>query len=590
MRNRYYREELEYLRELGRAFAREHPTLAPALAEAGSDPDVERVLEGTAFLTGAVREKLEDELPEITQTLLQMLWPHYLRPVPATTVLEFQHPARPKVAGTARIPRGETEVESVPVDGTPCRFRTVFDVAFHPLRIAEARLEGEGRGALRLRLELLPGAKPEELALDPLRLHLHGELAEASTLRLWLLRHLREVALEVGAGSRRTRERVLPGGAEAVRPAGFDTAGEALFPYPPHAFEGYRLLQEYFTLPQKLLFLDVHGLGALAELEPETGFDLVFRFAERPPESLRVSAESLRLHCTPAVNLTARDAEPIRLDHRRSRYLLRPADPEPDHFEVYSVDRVVGVDRGSTRAREYASFFSFQHGTLPGEERTPFYKLTRRPAVGKPNSDCYLGFASEEAEAVLPAEETVSCELTCTNRRLPEGLKPGDVARHTDRSPPFADFRNLGAPTPSIHPPLEGGLAWRLVAHLAASPVSLASAETLRSVLGLYDFRALTDRQAARASALRLEGLAALRAAPEERVFRGTPLRGMHTEIELLEERFASEGELHLFASVLEAFLALYVSINAFSRVTVRGRQKGEVYAWPPRVGTQLRL
>src|SRR5262245_18819740 len=114
MLNRYYQEELDFLRELGREFAREHPTLAPALAEAGSDPDVERVLEGTAFLTGSVRRKLEDDLPEITQALLEMLWPHYLRPVPSTAIVEFAHPPKPKITGSERVPRGKTELESVP--------------------------------------------------------------------------------------------------------------------------------------------------------------------------------------------------------------------------------------------------------------------------------------------------------------------------------------------------------------------------------------------------------------------------------------------------------------------------------------------
>ena len=588
MLNRFYQEELEFLRELGREFAQEYPTLAPALAETGSDPDVERVLEGTAFLTGALRRKLDDDLPEITQTLLEMLWPHYLRPVPSTAIVEMVHPAKPKISGTEHVPRHSTELESVPVDGTPCRFRTCYDVEVSPLRVIEASFESAGRGALRLRFELLPGAKREELRLDPLRLYLHGDLAVTSNLYLWLVRHVEGGYLEL-PGPRGRAQRVALPARPAIRAVGFDEH-EALLPYPRHSFPGYRLLQEYFALPQKFLFVDLHGLAALSSLGAAESFDVVLRFRERPPEGMRAAAENFRLHCTPVVNLVGRDADPIRLDHRRSSYLLRPADPEPNHFEVFSVDRVTGLAPGSGRRREYLPFHSFRHGMGVGDARAVYYKVTRKPAIGKPNSDCYVGFVTAEERGVLPETEAVSLELTCTNRRIAESLKPGDINRHTDSSPSFVEFRNLTPPTPSVMPDLEGDLHWRLISHLSLNFASLSSPETLRGLLGLYNFQALYDRQASRANELRLEAIAKVEASPAERLFKGAPMRGIHTRIELQEDRFASEGELYLFASVLEEFLALYVTVNAFSQLTVRGAQRGEVYAWRPRVGRQTML
>ena len=588
MFTRYFQQELEFLRQLGREFAREHPTLAPFLADLGSDPDVERVLEGTAFLTGAIRQKLEDDLPELMHTLLDMLCPHYLRPIPSTTIVEFVHPEKPRVASTQRIAATTTELESVPVDGTPCRFRTTSDVSFHPLRLVQASLESGGRGALRLRLEWLANAKPDELRLDPLRLHLHGDLPTASTLWLWLLRHVEAVEIEVPRKSGPpTRSRVV-GRPATIRPVGLGET-DALLPYPPHSFPGYRLLQEYFTLPQKFLFVDVAGIPPLASLEPEGGFELWFRFRERPPESLRVSTDNVRLHCTPAVNLLSCDAEPIRLDHRQSSYYLRPADRSPDHFEVYTVDRVEGLAHGTGERREYLPFNSFRHG-MAADDRAVYYTMKREPAVGRPNSDCSMGFVTVEARGTLPQVETLSVGLTCTNRRLSEGLKPGDVRRHVETSPQFAEFRNIGPLTVSVLPPLQDGFLWRLVSHLSLNLSSLQSPEALRGVLSLYDFHALHDRQAARASQLRLEAISSVSSRAADRVFRGTPMRGIATRIELVEERFASEGELYLFGSVLEEFLALYVTVNAFSQLTVRGASHGEIYEWPARVGRQFIL
>ena len=88
MFNKYYQDELTYLRELGREFAAAYPAIAPMLAERG-DPDVERLLEGVAFLTGKIRQKLDDELPEVIHSIAALLFPHYLRQIPATSVIEF---------------------------------------------------------------------------------------------------------------------------------------------------------------------------------------------------------------------------------------------------------------------------------------------------------------------------------------------------------------------------------------------------------------------------------------------------------------------------------------------------------------------
>src|SRR5262249_18676828 len=77
--NKYYQDELAYLRELGREFAQAYPQLAPMLADRGGDPDVERLLEGTAFLTARVREKLDDELPEAIHAIAELIFPQLVR-------------------------------------------------------------------------------------------------------------------------------------------------------------------------------------------------------------------------------------------------------------------------------------------------------------------------------------------------------------------------------------------------------------------------------------------------------------------------------------------------------------------------------
>jgi len=506
----------------------------------------------------------------------------------ANSIVEFFHPQQPKISATELLPAGEVELDSVPVDGTHCRFRTCYDVAFQPLGIETVELESAGHGALRVRFALLGNAKPEDLRLDPLRLHLHGDFQAMTTLHLWLTRRTGRVSLEAGP-RKRPRRAQLPSQPPPVRAVGF-APEEGLFPYPKHSFLGYRLLQEYFTLPQKFLFLDVHGMKALASLEPEQSFDLIFHFSERPPENLRVATENVRLHCTPVVNLFSRDADPIRLDHTRTNYLVRPADPEPNHFEVYSIDSVVGISTGTARRQVYLPFYAFRHGMEAGDAQAVYYKIRRAPAVGKPNSDAFVSFVSAEDAGALPNAETASLELTCTNRRMAEALKPGDIMRHNEMSPQFAEFHNITQLTTSAIPPLEGGFHWRLISHLTLNSASLADAEALRGLLAIYDFTALHDKQASLATGRLLQSIVRLESAPRERIFRGAVMRGVRSELTLEEDRFDSEGELYLFSALLDEFLSLYVTVNSFSQLTVVGAQKGARYEWPARVGRQFSL
>jgi type VI secretion system protein ImpG len=66
--------------------------------------------------------------------------------------------------------------------------------------------------------------------------------------------------------------------------------------------------------------------------------------------------------------------------------------------------------------------------------------------------------------------------------------------------------------------------------------------------------------------------------------------RGTRVEIEFDEEQF-SGGGAYLFASVLEKFLGLYVSMNSFSQLVARSRQRKEpLEEWAPRAGQSILL
>jgi type VI secretion system protein ImpG len=302
--NRFYEEELNYLVEAGREYARLHPERARFLNLSdprARDPHVERLVESFAFLAGNLRQKLEDDFPELTHALLDLVWPHHLRPVPSMAILELQ-PKKGMVRERQLISRGLLVDSQRTTQDIPCRFRTSYDVEMYPFELAEAGLvaDAAGRPRLRLRFELIEGADAARLHIDRLRIHLAGEPAAAFGLYQVLRRQVDAIVLTYGKDGKR----LLPEG--AIRPVGFADDEEVL-PYPSTSFPGFRLLCEYFCFPEKFLFLDLVGLGAIPLGPRDQGFELEVRFRGAVPDTFHPTAENFRLYATPIVNSFPRD-------------------------------------------------------------------------------------------------------------------------------------------------------------------------------------------------------------------------------------------------------------------------------------------
>jgi type VI secretion system protein ImpG len=578
--NKYYQDELAFLHEMGQEFAIQHPKLGRFLSEAGDDPDVERLLEGFAFLTGRLREKLEDELPELSHGLISLLWPHYLRPLPSMTIMQFT-PTENAISERMVIPKGIT-CAGPEDDGTRCLFQTCYDVTVAPIALTHSEIRSS-RSETALRLTFTSqGRGIATLGLDDVRVHLSGEIHITHGLYLWLLRFLDCVTVEVGERSWRLSK-------DMVRPVGFEPT-QGLLPYPPNAFNGYRVLQEYFSLPEKFLFLDVLGLGAaLRDADPaQQEMTLSFSLTRPLDPRIRARNDHFRLFCTPAVNLFPHDADPIALDRRRIDYLVRPAGRFQGEYTIYSVNSVEGWTPNGGGQRRYPPFESFEHRIeRAGREEEAYYRLRVRQSVKGEGMDHYISFVNGGDLAIQPASETVSLDLTCCNGHRPETLRVGDIHYATESSPTFATYRNIIRPTPFVVPPLDSRLHWQLISNMSLNYLSLTDPEPLRTILAAYDFRALKDRQAERAARRRLQAIQSIKAVPLDLLRKGLPIRGLRTTMTIAESYFADEGDLYLFATVLAEFLSLYASINSFHELLVIGAETGETYRWPAKVGQQ---
>lgn len=578
----YFRDELAFLRLQGREFADSYPELTRFLSEQNTDPDVERLLEGFAFLTGNLRAKIEDEFPELTHGLLNMLWPNYLRPVPSMTIMQFS--VIPGAIAQPALVRQGCQLDSLPIDDVTCHFQTCHDAWVYPADMRQVTAQsGNDLSTISLDIALHAPLPLSELQLDKLRFFLGGDSYTAYELYFWLSNQLSHIELEID-GKRFRQE------AKALKSVGFER-DDALLPYPNNVYSGYRILQEYFCFPESFLFFELSGGEWPKQPLPVSEFKIHFCFDRPLPAELKIRPDSFMLNCVPAINLFQHDSEPVNLNGRQAEYPLKASYRYADSFEIFSVDQVEGwvegnLGRSRGTPRIYQPFESFQHQIERAKHRLAlYYRVRVRESVSGDGFEHSLSFVRGDETTTVDLDESISVALTCTNRSRAARLKVGSICVPTGSSPSFATFRNLIRPTRPLRPALDGSLHWTLISNLSLNYVSLLRRDALVQVLRTYDFPALHDKQAEQGSRKRLAGIEEIETTPVDRLVRGMPVRGLKSVLSIRQSAFGSEGELYLFSTVLAHFFSLYASVNAFHLLEVVNLDNKERYQWPVQIG-----
>ncbi len=611
----YYERELVFLRQLGAEFADRYPKIASRLVlerDKCEDPHVERLLEAFALLTARVHRKLDDELPEVTESLLGVLYPHYLAPIPSMSIVQFMlDPAQARLQTGQTIP-AQSMLSSRPVEGTPCRFRTCYPVTIWPIEITSANFQppasigilGDAtRTVLRLVLRVTDGQPfwdlrqkisiSEEKPLERLRIFLQGEANLVYSLYELIFNNA--VRVELRSPSARNAPPPVALKADAIQPVGFGR-DEGMLPYTDRSFLGYRLLQEFFTFPEKFLFFDLCELNRMGQIGAGDVMEVWIYFNREFSLEKFINAQAFRLNSTPIVNLFHQVAEPIRLTHTQPEYRVVPDVRRQMATEVYSIDEVISISPHLEKPVVYRPFYSYKHSVSEGDPRT-FWHAGRRASQRKQDdgTEVYLNLVDLDFNPSVPNVEVLTVHTTCTNRdlpgRLPFGTGEGDF--QLEGPGVFNSIRCLSKPTSTLRPAMRRGLQWRLISHLSLNYLSLleregtgSGPEALQEILRLYDYAetAVTDRQ--------IKGIHKVTAKrvfrPVGRMMRSSFARGMEVSVLFDEPQYVGTG-LFLFASVLERFFALYASINSFTQLVASTRQReGILKRWPPRAGEQI--
>ena len=479
----YYERELRFIRRSASEFAARYPAVAGRLLlepEKCEDPHVERIIEAFAMLSARVHMRLDDDFPELNTALLGVLCPHYTAPVPSTTVVRFEaDPAQGVPPEGLRIER-RSLLYARPLDGIRCRFTTCYPVTLWPLEVTSAKVLSIERrepacpegvaGAIRIGLRTRGGVPFSELPIDGLRFFLNGEAS--------VIYPLHEIIHREGMGLRIRADRLTPLllEPEAIRPVGFES-DEGIIDWPLESFLGYRLLHEYFTFPDKFLFLDLAGLDRALPAVKKEDLEIDILLKRWPGElSERIEPENFALGCAPAVNLFPQQADPVSLKQTRVEYPLVPEVHAPHAFEVHAVTGITGSAPGRKGVKAYRPFYSLKHGDSTDAEPA-FWHLVRRPSPRKndPGTDTFLTLVDRDFKPAEPPDEVLYVTVLCSNRELPARLPFGDVRGdfQLEGHPEIRSIRCLRKPTPPLRHHLRDGTRWKLISHLSLNYLSI---------------------------------------------------------------------------------------------------------------------
>lgn len=608
----YYEKELAYLRQQGREFGERYESVASALqleANKCDDPHVERLLEGMAFLAGRIHMRLDEDAPELSEGLLSVAYPQYVRPVPSMAVVQMHLDADQGQLTTGLERKAGTQVVSAgTVDGVWCKFRLGYDTTLWPLKVEDAAWvppQGLGLrvnrgivGGFRLRIAA-QGTPAGALDIERLRFYLHGSGSLPYLVYELLMSKADDVVIRPADGA---EDAAVRGGLE---PVGFGD-DEGLLPHPTRSFLPYRLLQEYFSFPEKYLFVDLVGLDKVRGERWGEVFEVVIPVRSfELPDRIRtlengVRADLFRLGCAPLVNLFERDSQPVQLNHRRHEYPIITDPRKPEYTRIYSVESVTPPPR----AREEPVVFTPLHGNVgvagDREGRVVYWHTRRREneRIRDGGPDVSITFCDRHAALVHPDLNDVTVRLVCHNGELPSRLPFGSVDGDFQMpgGGPIARIVTVVKPTRPAQPSLASsgvggrGRMWQLISQLAVNYVSLVQdgPKQLQSILRLHN---VSLRPGSRQQ---IDGILAIEGRPGHARIDGVHgpafVRGTQVEMTLDEEAFIGGGA-YLFASVMEQFLGLSVTVNSFSRLTVRTRQRQEPLGrWPARSGRKVLL
>ena len=611
----FYNQELKFIRETGAEFAKEYPKIAGRIGLDGfdcSDPYVERLLEGFAFLSARIHLKLDASFPKFTQHLMEQLFPTFLQPLPSMLIAQFNPDFEEgSLTEGVTIPR-HTSLYSLLGKGeqTACEYRTSNDIILWPIKLIKAEyinaqalasytattsLNYLPKSGVMITLQSAPGIKFSEITLNSLMLHIRG--TESFPLYLFeaLFKGYQGILYKSSSNRWRNQETKTK-----ITAHGYDK-DDALLPYCNKQFDGFRLLKEYFAFAKRFLFLSLDGLHTTFSQCHEEKIQLLLLLDHNDPrlENL-VSADNFALHCTPVINLFPKRAERINVSRLNNDFHVVPDKLRPLDFEVCSVENINGFSTGIEPTTQFLPLYSAdntynnQHNAYYTSSRNIRNLSVNQRKFGHRSSyigtEVYLSLVDPKQAPYADNLRQLSVDTLCCNRDLPlmMPLGKGKTDFTIDIGAPCESVRCVGEPTRPNSPLGEGNVAWDLINQLSINFLGITDDASTSALTKLKTLLSLMMNKKDHAQSKQVEGIIALKTyqITSRLPFAGPICFGRGVAIEITIDELAYEGNsVFMLGMILDQFFAQYVSINSFTQLILNASDRGEIYRWPIRIG-----
>lgn len=613
---KYFEREYNYLQSAGENFSRKHQELGSMLRmseKQRKDPFVERLFEAFSFLSGRIHERLDDDIPEFTSGLLELLFPHFLRPFPSCSILAV-NPLPAAVTKPVLIERG-SEVQTPPnkykvkykVSASPLEnartvekeesaefiFRSTQDMLVRPMKLSGVKIEEnpDNTSSLILSITADPNVDIATLDLQRLSLYLDGQQSIRYTLLLYLNKYVRSVQMQESGKTAKAAQEISPvviGIPGLTAELGYDGDEMAIIPYAQQTFTGYRLLQEYFCFPDRFFFIEILGLGAYEPQGNAGKFDIRINFDRKFSNEFKPTEQNVRLNCVPVVNLFDRPSEQVAVTQRLPEYYIVPDSNRRKSKEIYFVKEVIGVGENKQTQYTYTPITSYQV-LVPSDSEQDyrrFYTAVYRPVSADMAENYIRVFGPSMEEDIFP-RETLSIQSTMSNGFLPSKYLPVNSITHPIDFPVGLKVTNISVPSEVLPNPERKNYLWALISHLNMSFSTLADTTTLKSVLSLYNWSPVRNNPNQKKID---DGILKIYPPEPRNIYRNRSLvSGIRFKMDIDASKFENgEGDIFLFGLVLSRFLSQYVTINSHVDLTMVNTENKEEYHWQPDLGKIL--
>ncbi|WP_338525469.1 type VI secretion system baseplate subunit TssF [Pseudomonas batumici] len=610
---RHYERELRFLREAGAEFAEDYPKIAATLGlrpEEVTDPSVERLLEGLSFLTARVQLQMEAEFPRFTESLLELVQPQQLLPVPSMAVLQFSPDLQEGSLASGFTLPANSVVRSLGEaggQGPRCEFRSLRPVTLWPLALESAEylpsaglLKGlpasvvkQDGGALRLRLRTTAGVSFDQLALQELTLFLRGDGSLPMAVQEALLTRAEGMFARCGEGEGSWSPRIDPGQIRQPepRPAARQQARSL------NSDAVCAQLKTFLAFAEGERFVSLGGLGPALRGCQSRSLELVVVLAPlSQPLSALLDASHFGLFCAPVINLFNKRIERIVIDPYRHELPLVVDKARPLAYEIQEVLAVHGYAAGSKERQLLLPLYAPPR--LDDADRRPvgFYQMQRTPSrVPQRFVDGQRRYRGCDASLVLALEadaqlQRLAVDVLCSNRDLPLSLPlgAGNTDFVLDVSAPVLAIRCVAGPSRPLPAPSQGDRQWQVVRQLSRNYLPLAHREGAAGAQALRELLAHYLPEDDSGGHKLLQGIVSLRAEVVTRRLPGAgPVAfGRGLNLTLLLDDAACEGTgAYLFGAALERFFVRYAALNAFVETELHSVSRGSIKTWRARAG-----